>query len=108
MRGVCSPCNVGLHDSCLVYANAGASCICLNEMHTTFEHPGLHGRVFRKDYWSPQTTDQPVREVDYELEPFEQHPAGTTKANQDKPADDLEDARAAQRYYEARQAFYPF
>lgn len=98
---ICTACNVSLHDRCIVYSG-GASCSCEAEAHFIKRHPDLQEGIYRETEPTASGYGNPVRHVDYELEPYEVRRATENKANKSKPVDDEDDARATQLAYRNR------
>jgi hypothetical protein len=100
---VCHTCEVQRHEQCIVFAkfsdpNAPVEdlqghCFCYDAHHQIGIHPEL---TKRNAYRTTPNKSGGTREVDYELEPFEQFgPEDKGKGGKyGKPATDLEDARA--------------
>lgn len=110
----CGPCSVDLHWNCLTdgatapvdtSGNNAYQCVCAAEDHETFLHPGLTGRVFRTER---TTVKGPMREVDYELEPYETRTQLETGATKNKPRDDLDAAVEVRTKYVERQLYGRF
>jgi len=104
---VCHTCEVQLHEQCIVFEKVRAgelpdnnatalrgNCFCFDAQHQIGIHPALTGHFAQRTL--PKRGQ--MREVDYDLEPFEQvGPLDKGKGGKyGKPAADLDDARAIQ------------
>jgi hypothetical protein len=100
----CASCAVGLHDDCVTLLSPDATCLCEAEGHTSEIHPAIKGTVWQK---SRSVIQGPMRDVDYEEEPYEvRGPGGVseTHVTKSKPRDDRDQAREDRLKTEERQA----
>ena len=86
----CGPCAVGAHDLC---PGIGSTCGCAQIEHK-LEHPAISGGLYNEKVGKRYGE---MRDVDYELEPYETRSFNETGATKSKPRDDLEAARSAQQ-----------
>lgn len=95
MLYVCHTCEVQRHEQCIVILDPLATCSCEEVNHQLAIHPELTGHLAQRSL--PKRGE--MREIDYELEPFEQFGPYDRKSalKYGKPAEDLEDSRSIRR-----------
>lgn len=88
----CGTCSVGLHTQCITLASPDAVCLCAAEGHTAEMHPALKRVAHRTQRRAP--VSGAMREIDYELEPYEvRGPGGVSETHSTKsaPRDDIQE-----------------
>jgi hypothetical protein len=108
----CGPCGVRNHEQCITVVTPEQAaegiepglCGCEATDHRALDHPAF-GEVYREER-GPRFG--PMRDVDYDLEPYEVYTNNEANVSKSKPRDDLEAAREVQNKYYERQMYGQF